>query len=149
MVPRLLTTQDFYHLYHARKPKHDPQAFSSCRILGLNSAQGRLLGEIWTQLEPHLWQHFGALQEGRSESLIVVAPDLAASSLRKSLRLPFGLVFTDRHEAFHTPWRTPILVNLHQLISCPASWLIADELLQSAHMSIVKGGSRCLCSNFP
>ena len=69
--------------------------------------------------------------------------------MRKSLRLPFGLVFTDRREAFDTPWRTPILVNLHQLISCPASWLIADELLQSAHMSIVKGGSRCLCSNFP
>ena len=142
MVPRLWTTQD---LYHARKPKRDPQAFSSYRILGLNSAQGRLLEELWMQSEPHLWQHVGALQEGRSESLIVVASDLAASSLRKSLRLPFGLVFTDRREAFDTQWRTPILENLQQVISCPASWLIADELLQSTRMSIVKGGSRSAC----
>eukprot|EP00435_Cladocopium_sp_Y103_P038765 s2453_g10.t1 len=51
--PRVWTKQD---LYHTLKPGRSPQAFSSYRVRGLNTAQGRLQEEIWMLKHPEFWE---------------------------------------------------------------------------------------------
>ena len=101
MTAKSCTMQD---LYHARKPGCNPQHFGSYRVLCLNPCQGRLQEELWCQLEPDMWLHTGHIQEGRCEALVIVAVDLAVASVRHSLHLPYGTMFTDRKEAFDSQW---------------------------------------------
>ncbi|CAE7837306.1 unnamed protein product [Symbiodinium sp. CCMP2592] len=129
-------------LYHSLKPGRPPNSFMSYRVLGLNTAQGRLQEELFIQLEPDLWCHTGKFQEGRQECLIVVAADLCIASIRLELGLPFGLCLNDRKEAFDTQWRSSMLINLASGVSSPRSWCLADELLRTTSMSVVKSGAR-------
>ena len=129
-------------LYHSLKPGRSPNAFMSYRVLGLNTAQGRLQEELFIQFEPDLWRHTGKFQEGRRECLVVVAADLCIASMRLELGLPFGLCLNDRKEAFDTQWRSSMLINLASGVSCPRSWCLADELLRTTSMSVVKCGTR-------
>ena len=129
-------------LYHARKPGRNPQHFGSYRVLGLNPCQGRLQEELWCQLEPDMWLHTGHIQEGRCEALVMVAADLAVASARQSLHLPYGTIFTDRKEAFDSQWRVPILVKLAEHVSEARVWCIADDLLRTTSMSVVRPGMR-------
>ena len=129
-------------LYHSLKPGRSPNAFMSYRVLGLNTAQGRLQEELFIQFEPDLWRHTGNFQEGRQECLVVVAADLCIASMRLELGLPFGLCLNDRKEAFDTQWRSSMLINLASGVSCPRSWCLADELLRTTSMSVVKCGTR-------
>jgi len=129
-------------LYHSLKPGRPPNSFMSYRVLGLNTAQGRLQEELFIQFEPDLWRHTGKLQEGRQGCLIVVAADLCIASMRLELGLPFGLCLNDRKEAFDTQWRSGMLINLASGVSCPRSWCLADELLRTTSMSVVKCGAR-------
>ena len=139
MTTKSWTVQD---LYHARKPARHPQQFGSYCVLGLNPCQGRLQEELWCQLEPDMWVHTGHIQEGKCESLVVVAADLAVASVRKSLHLPYGTIFTDRKEASDSQWKVPILLNLAQHTSEPRVWCVADDLLRTTSMSVVKAGIR-------
>ena len=130
-------------LYHSLKPGRSPNAFMSYRVLGLNTVQGRLQEELFIQFEPDLWRHTGKFQEGRQECLVVVAAaDLCIAGMRLELGLPFGLCLNDRKEAFDTQWRSSMLINLASGVSCPRSWCLADELLRTTSMSVVKCGTR-------
>eukprot|EP00435_Cladocopium_sp_Y103_P056982 s223_g19.t1 len=106
--PRVWTKQD---LYHTLKPGRSPQAFSSYRVLGLNTAQGRLQEEIWMLKHPELWEKTGGFQEGRSQCLIVVAADFCVAALRIAHGLPYATCYSDRKEAFDTQWRAPMLLK--------------------------------------
>ena len=62
--------------------------------------------------------------------------------MRLEMGLPFGLCLNDRKEAFDTQWRSSMLVNLASGVSSPRSWCLADELLYTTSMSVVKSAAR-------
>ena len=128
-------------LYHSLKPNRAPQCYMSYRVLGLNSAQGRLQEEIWAALVPDVWEAAGAFQEGRSQCLAVLAADLCVAALRAARDLPFGMCYCDRKEAFDTQWRASMQ---QKMVSCvePRFWCLADELLHTTSMSVVCHGRR-------
>ncbi|CAE7227383.1 unnamed protein product [Symbiodinium microadriaticum] len=111
-------------------------------LVNVNTVHGRLQEELWCQLEPDMWLHTGHIQEGRCEALVMVAADLAVASARQSLHLPYGTIFTDRKEAFDSQWRVPILVKLAEHVSEARVWCIADDLLRTTSMSVVRPGMR-------
>eukprot|EP00435_Cladocopium_sp_Y103_P075802 s164_g65.t1 len=135
----LWTKQD---LYHSLKPGRAPQLFGSYRVIGLNSAHGRLQEELIYAQQAGLWSGTGAFQEGKSQCLIVVAADLCIAALRFAQRLPFGICFCDRKEAFDTQWRASMMVRLADCVSEPRWWCIADDLLDTTFMSVVQGRHR-------
>ena len=132
------TMQD---LYHSLKPNRAPQCYMSYRVLGLNSAQGRLQEEIWAALVPDVWEAAGAFQEGRSQCLAVLAADLCVAALRAARDLPFGMCYCDRKEAFDTQWRASMQQKMASCVE-PRFWCLADELLHTTSMSVVCHGRR-------
>eukprot|EP00435_Cladocopium_sp_Y103_P002445 s775_g1.t1 len=127
--------------YHSLKSGRSPQSFLSYRVIGLTCAHGRLQEELIHELEPDLWAHTGFSQEGRSQCLIVVAADLCVASVRLAQQLPFGICFCDRKEAFDTQWRASLMVRLASCVQ-PRLWCVADDLLTTTTMNVVKSGAR-------
>ncbi|CAE8684589.1 unnamed protein product [Polarella glacialis] len=130
--------------YHTLKPGRAATNFGSYRELGLNKSLCRLCEEVWVVLCGGMpWHAAGTSQDALKPVAAVVAVDMEVANIRAALGLPCGTFYADKKEAFDSTWREDMLVELYESAGvCGRLFLLADALISSAKISVVRGGCR-------